>query len=135
MIYLSHFLNFCNAAKVRVEKDIYIDGDHEFSSFKEFFDWIAQVYEIGGTINYIDYEFQYLTDLIWTVSGIEKTKGLDDLEFLSALVRRVFVELKDGAAGLEYVMSKLYWHFLQDDKEAVWQTLVSYYYKAVGIYE
>lgn len=120
-----HRLNELDAARTGVAPIQYI-------TFRQYFEDHACVYEFFSS-SYIDYEFEYLTDTIWTISGKEKTDGLDDLEFLHVLVRIVFVEFKDHKPGLDLLMSKLYWHFVSDDFNSIWNCLVEYYNTAAGV--
>lgn len=130
-MYLENFLRFHYLSELQGAKHGRFAG-FDAITFKQYFDDLASSHELVST-TYIDYQLEYLTDTIWTLTGKEKTDGLDDLEFLHVLVRRVFIELKDGTPGLEYVMSKLYWHFLQNDVDGVWRELVSYYKTAAGV--
>lgn len=129
MMYLGNFLSACH----RLQRSV-ADGKCspiEYVSFRQYFEDLAVAYEIGAT-TYIDYEFEYLTDTIWTIAGKEKTDGLDDLEFLHVLVRLVFIEFKGNKPGLDLLMSKLYWNFTRDDFDGVWNCLVDYYNTAAG---
>jgi len=119
-----HRLNELDAARTGVAPIKYI-------SFRQYFEDHAYVYEYSNS-SHIDYEFEYLTDSVWTIAGKEKTDGLDDLEFLHILVRLIFVEFKDHKSGLDLLMSKLYWNFVRDDFDGVWNCLVDYYNTAAG---
>lgn len=130
-MYLDNFLRFHYLSELQGAKHGGFVG-LDTITFKQYFDDLASAYELVST-SYIDHQLEYLTDLIWTLVGKEKTDGMNDLEFLDALVRRVFVELKDGTPGLEFLMSKLYWHFIHDDFESVWRCLVDYYNTAAGV--
>lgn len=130
-MYLQNFIRFhyLGEQAAKLGKDY---PEIKYVTFRQYFEDHAFIYEIGAS-SYIDYEFEYLTDAIWPLAAKEKTDGLNDLELLHVLVRRVFVELKAGTPGLDDLMSKLYWHFLRGDSDSVWRCLVDYYNTAAGV--
>lgn len=129
-MYLENILRFCHYGGVKSSSDKYFDGNQEFNDFPNFIRRITDVYEMSETTSYVDWEFESLANIVYTFP-LGDPRATCETEYLDKFVQEI---TKDAGKNnhLNHLLSKLYWHFLQNDKEAVWQTLVSYYYKAVG---
>ncbi|WP_312299108.1 hypothetical protein [Stutzerimonas nitrititolerans] len=129
-MYLQNILQFCNYGGVSCAGDKFFDGDLEFQDFPNFIRRITDVYEMSETTSFVDWEFEGLANIVYTFP-LGDPRTTCETEYLDKFVCEI---LKDAGKNhhLDSLLAKLYWYFLHDDKEAVWQTLVAYYNKAVG---
>jgi hypothetical protein len=130
MMYLENILSFCHLGGVKCDGDKYFDGDLEFRDFPDFIKRITDVYQMSETTSYVDWEFEGLANIVYTFP-LGDPQTTCETDYLDMFVREIMQETGKNI-HLDNLLSRLYWHFLQDDKDSVWHELVSYYYKAVG---
>lgn len=129
MMYLQNILKFCQAGEVAFRDGKYYFGDSEFTTFISFFLYVSDVYSMSGTIDYVDWEFEFLSNTAYDATS--KFKIDDDAEFVRMLLNRVYDELGKND-DLDNLMSRLYWAFQNNEVDVAWNALVAYNRKALG---
>ena len=128
MMYLQNILKFCQGGEIAFTDGKYFFGDSEFTTFIAFFQYVSDVYNLSGTTEYVDWEFEFLSNTAYDATS--KFKIDDDVEFVRMLLNRVYDELgKNG--DLDDLVARVYWAFRNSEVDVAWNALVAYNQKAL----
>lgn len=130
-MYLQNILKFCRGGEIAFQDGKYYFGDSEFTTFIAFFQYLSDVYNMSGTTEYVDWEFEFLSNTAYDATSKFKFKIDDDVEFVRMLLNRVYDELGKNDE-IDNLMSRVYWAFRNNNVDAAWDALLAYNRKALG---